>query len=70
MSEERMAAPPLAVKYRNWRGEEAVRRIVPVRVWFGACSWHPEPQWLLDAVDADKGEERTFAMKGILGPGE
>jgi len=54
---------PLTFTYRNWRGEIAERRAIPRRVYFGATEWHPEPQWLLRALDVDKGAERDFALK-------
>jgi hypothetical protein len=53
---------PLPIRYRNWRGETADRKILPIRVWFGATDWHPEPQWFLRAVDVDRGVERDFAL--------
>lgn len=53
------------VYYTNYRGETASRRILPLRIWFGSNEWHIEPQWLLDAVDIEKGSERTFAMSMI-----
>ena len=54
--------PPLRITYRNWRGEVSERNIVPQSVWFGATEWHPEPQWLLSALDLDKGAVRDFAL--------
>jgi hypothetical protein len=54
------------IKYTNYRGETAIRRIVPGQLRFGASEWHPEPQWLLDALDIDRGVTRSFAMKDIL----
>lgn len=51
--------------YKNHRGEVAIRQVVPQRVYFGKTEWHPEQQWLLDAYDAVKGADRTFAMKDI-----
>lgn len=27
--------------------------------------WHPDSQWLLEATDLDKGEDRTFALAQI-----
>lgn len=52
----------LTMTYRNWRGEVGKRSIVPIRVWFGATEWHPEPGWLLSALDMEKGVERDFAL--------
>jgi hypothetical protein len=53
------------IGYTNWRGEYAEREIVPMRPWFSATDWHPEPQWLLKAWDIAKGAERDFAIKDI-----
>ncbi|MGV3721359.1 MAG: hypothetical protein ACO1SX_10670 [Actinomycetota bacterium] len=55
----------VVIDYTNWRGERAKREILPFRLWFGSNDWHPEPQWLLDAWDAEKDELRIFAMRGI-----
>ncbi len=54
------------IRYRNYRGETAVRHIRPCKIHFAATSWHPEPQWLLEAIDLDKDAERSFAMQDIL----
>jgi predicted DNA-binding transcriptional regulator YafY len=55
----------LHIVYTNYRGETADRDIVPQRVWFGSTDWHPEPQWLLDALDVGKRAQRSFALKDI-----
>lgn len=55
----------LSVTYRNHRGETRQRIIEPKNVWFGSTEWHPEEQWLLKAMDIEKGEERDFALKDI-----
>lgn len=57
---------PLVARYRNWRGEVRERRIVPRGIWFGVTHWHPEPQWLLAALDVESGETRDFALSGFL----
>jgi predicted DNA-binding transcriptional regulator YafY len=51
--------------YTNYKGETAVRRILPKKIWFGRTKYHPERQWLLDAYDVGKSADRTFAMKDI-----
>lgn len=56
------AGQRLAFGYRNWRGKVAERRAEVLGIKWGATSWHPEPGWLLRALDLDKGEERLFAM--------
>jgi len=63
---EAVTAEPLTFVYRNWRGIVAERRVIPQGVRWGSTEWHPEPQWLLLALDADKGEAREFAMRDIL----
>lgn len=60
-------ADPLTITYTNWRGETATRRIQPIGFFYGETSWHPKPQWLLRALDVDRGLERDFAVSGIKG---
>lgn len=60
-------APPLVFGYTNWRGEFSSRRAVPIRIFFGATEHHPEPQWLMEAQDLDKGAVRIFAVREMLG---
>jgi predicted DNA-binding transcriptional regulator YafY len=55
----------VSIVYTNYRGETAVRQIIPIKIWFGKTDWHPEEQWLLDAYDLEKGADRSFAMKDI-----
>lgn len=55
----------IKIVYTNYRGETALREVLPQRVWFGATEWHPEEQWLLDAIDLDKGAPRSFALRDI-----
>lgn len=50
------------IDYTNHRGERAERLIVPHRWYWGSSAWHPEPQWLLDAEDVEKHQDRTFAL--------
>ena len=60
------AQPALEFGYTNWRGEYARRRVRPVRLYHGSTEWHPEPQWLMEAYDADKGGLRAFAVKDMV----
>lgn len=63
---EELTQPPLVFGYTNWRGEYAVRKVIPLKVWYGGTEWHPEPQWLLKALDAEKGNaERDFAIQDM-----
>lgn len=53
------------IVYTNYRNETTRRTIVPERIWFGTTAWHPEAQWLLDALDVEKGERRSFALAAV-----
>jgi len=55
----------IRIVYTNYRGETSLREVVPQRVWFGATEWHPDEQWLLDAMDVAKGAPRSFALRDI-----
>lgn len=59
----------VTIDYTNWRGERRTRRIFPLDLRFGVSEWHKTPQWLLRAIDVDRGDgsEREFAMAGIHG---
>lgn len=51
--------------YRNWQGTIAIRTARITKLVYGAAEWHPEPQWLLQAVDLDKEAVRLFALKDM-----
>lgn len=63
--EDASAGRAVQIVYTNYRNETAPRTIIPERIWFGSTSWHPEPQWLLDALDLEKDEQRSFAVADI-----
>ena len=57
--------------YRNYKGEEGYRRVIPISLRFGKTEWHPEDQWLLLGFDTEKKVEREFALadaKNTVGP--
>lgn len=54
------------ILYRNWKGETAVRKIVPIELQFESNEWHPQKQWILYAYDLDKNDKRAFACLNIL----
>ena len=54
------------IRYTNYRGETADRRIIPIGIRFGSSEWHPEEQWLLDAFDLERAADRSFALKDVL----
>lgn len=60
-----LADQPVMIDYTNYRGERRMRRIKPLTIRFDTSDWHPEPQWLLRAVDTEQGATRDFAMKDI-----
>jgi hypothetical protein len=61
-----LASQTVTIDYTNWRGERAVRRIIPEGICFVANEWHPTEQWIMTAIDVDKGGEvRTFAIAQI-----
>jgi hypothetical protein len=55
----------VSIKYTNWRGETEIRRIIPIKIWFGNTEWHKGKQWPLKATDIEKAVERDFALKDI-----
>ena len=55
----------ISICYTNYRGETSIRQIIPLKIWFGKTDWHPQEQWLLDAIDVEKNAERSFAIKDI-----
>lgn len=61
-----MSSPDiLEFGYTNWRGEYSVRRVMPVKLYWGASEYHKERQWLLLAYDVDREQDRTFAFKDM-----
>lgn len=62
MNVDRSRMGPISMTYTNYKGETAVRRIVPISVDFGTTYWHRKPQWLLSAYDLDKEAHREFAL--------
>jgi hypothetical protein len=64
---DRKTSPPMMqFHYKNHRGEVSLRTITSVEVYWGSTEWYPEPQWLMRAMDHDKGAERVFAIANIL----
>lgn len=53
------------IDYTNHLGERSYRRIQPLSISLENNEWHTDTQWILYAVDLDKGAERAFAMSGI-----
>jgi predicted DNA-binding transcriptional regulator YafY len=56
----------VTIRYTNYRGETGVRRVLPIEIRFISTEWHPQPQWIMEAYDVEKGAQRSFALKDIL----
>ena len=54
---------PVKVNYKNWRGEIREREIIIKGLIFGSTKWHPEEQWLLNAIDVEDNKEKQFALR-------
>lgn len=55
----------IKILYKNYKGETAIREIIPIQMIFDSSEYHKDKQWLLKAFALDKKEERTFALKEI-----
>lgn len=55
-------AQSLRFGYTNYRGEPSVRHATPRRFQFTSTEYHPDPQWIMSAMDHDKGQMRDFAL--------
>lgn len=53
------------IDYTNYAGERRERAIQPLSIYYGTSEWHKEAQWLLVAIDMERGVSRTFAVKSI-----
>ena len=60
----------IKVTYKNWRGKEGIRRILPIRIFYGSTEWHPEEQWLIEVYDLDKKAKRDYALRDLRGSRE
>jgi hypothetical protein len=58
-------ATAVKVQYVNHRGEVGTLRIIPLSIRYGETPRHQGRQWLLNAWDCDRQEQRTLAMLGI-----
>lgn len=53
----------IVMRYKNYRGEIAFRKVVPFSLSFGATEYHPEPQWIMRAFDVGRCAYRDFALR-------
>jgi predicted DNA-binding transcriptional regulator YafY len=57
----------IEIDYTNWRGERRSRHVVPTGISLENNEWHPETQWMLEAVDCEDGKAKTFPLAQIHG---
>lgn len=59
-----MKPPHIELKYKNYRGETAIREIRPIRVYYDSigCKFHPQPGWRLECFDIERQAPRTYAL--------
>jgi predicted DNA-binding transcriptional regulator YafY len=55
------------IDYTNWRGERRWRPIRPISLNFESNEWHQNSQWLLEAIDLQDGQTKTFSMATVHG---
>lgn len=56
---------PVSFTYTNWQDKTTKRRVLPMRIWFGASEYHLGRQWFLRGWDLERTAVRDFAMSGI-----
>jgi len=56
----------LKFKYKNWEGKIAIRKVKPLKIWFGETEFHKGKQWFLKALDLDKNAERDFSLRDVI----
>ena len=55
----------VTILYTNYKGETRYREIIPKSIEFKATEWHKEEQWILNAFDIEKNDDRGFALKDL-----
>jgi predicted DNA-binding transcriptional regulator YafY len=55
------------IDYTNHRGERAWRHILPMStpLLFENSQWHPDTQWVMEAIDLDRNVMRDFALASV-----
>jgi predicted DNA-binding transcriptional regulator YafY len=56
----------LEFNYVNWEGLTSYRKVKVKRIYFGFTEYHKQDQWLMEALDLDKNELRTFSMEDMV----
>lgn len=64
-----MIGEDIWIDYTNHRGVRRWRHVRPVTgtLSFWSNEWHPQTQWLFDAMDLDLYQRRTFALASVHG---
>lgn len=52
--------------YRNWKGEIRERRVIPINIEFTSAHHHLPAQWIMYAIDVDKGARCSFAFRDMV----
>lgn len=55
----------VTILYTNYKGETRYRDIIPKSIEYKSTDWHKEEQWILNAFDIEKNDDRGFAIKDI-----
>jgi predicted DNA-binding transcriptional regulator YafY len=66
LSDHALKTRMITVRYKNYRGEIAVRTLVPVKLWWGSNEYHTQEQWLLTAWDIERNAYRDYALQDIV----
>lgn len=67
LTAEDVMGASVTIDYINHRSQRRPRLILPMAIRYGSTEFHPESQWLLEAIDLEKKESRTFALQYIYG---
>jgi predicted DNA-binding transcriptional regulator YafY len=60
------ARQTLQFRYKNWQGAVGERSAEFIGILYGTSEWHHEPQWLIKAIDTEKGSVRLFALRDMV----
>ncbi|MGL5041933.1 MAG: NUDIX domain-containing protein [Culicoidibacterales bacterium] len=55
----------LKFEYTNWKGARKIREVIPITIKYGLTPHITGPEWLLEAEDVEKGENRLFILNHI-----
>lgn len=64
-NDEKQNKKMVRILYTNWKGVTSYRNIIPESIEYKSTEWHPEEQWILNAIDVDKNAMRGFSLKDI-----